>query len=107
MANISPRVLAAFVATAALLKVVSLQADQKKLTFDQRVEIMRGITAEYATCKIPLPRSVKPLDYNVDGTYDKQKWIDAGKQFGPAGRVGDLVQVTHVDIEKDAIVLQI
>ena len=29
------------------------------------------------------------------------------KQLGPAGRTGDLVQVTHVSIEKDAIILQI
>lgn len=101
MSSISPRVLVAFVA------VASLQGDQKKLTFDQRVEIMRGISAEYATCKVPLPRSVKPLDYHVDGTYDKAKWIESGKQFGPAGRIGDLVQVTHVDIDKDSIILVI
>ena len=101
MSSISPRVLVAFVAVAAL------QGDQKKLTFDQRVEIMRGLTAEYATCKIPLPRSKKPLDVSADGTYEKVKWTDAGKELGPAGRVGDLVQVTHVDIEKDSIILEI
>lgn len=101
MADISPRVLVAFVA------VTSLYADQKKLTFDQRVEIMRGLTAEYATVKVPLPRSKKALDVQTDGAYDRQKWADAMKEFGPAGRVGDLVQVTHVDIEKDAIILEI
>jgi hypothetical protein len=71
------------------------------------VEIMRGLTAEYATAKVPLPRSKKPLDFNADGTYDKQKWTDAGKELGPAGRVGDLVQVTHVEIDKEAIILEI
>lgn len=101
MSNVSPRVLVAFVA------VASLQGDQKKLTFDQRVELMRGLTAEYATVKVPLPRSTKPLDVNTDGTWDKQKWDDAGKQFGPAGRIGDLVQVTRVDIEKDSIIFEI
>ena len=30
-----------------------------------------------------------------------------GKQMGPAARIGDLVQITHVTIEKDAIILQI
>ena len=30
-----------------------------------------------------------------------------GQRAGPAGRVGDLVQVTHVSIERDAIILQI
>ena len=71
MANISPRVLTAFVA------VASLYADQHKLTIDQRVEIMRGLMAEYATVKVPLPRSKKPLDVQTDGTYDKDKWAAA------------------------------
>jgi hypothetical protein len=104
MAQISPRVLAAF---AAVASIASLRADQKKLTVDQRVEILRGLDAEYATVKVPLPRSKKPLDVQTDGTYDKQAWTDAGKQLGPAGRIGDLVQVTQVTIEKDAIILQI
>jgi hypothetical protein len=101
MAQISPRVLVAFAAMA------SLHADQKKLTVDQRVEILRGLDAEYATVKVPLPRSKKPLDVQTDGTYDKQAWTEAGKTLGPAGRTGDLVQVTQVTIEKDAIILQI
>src|SRR5262249_50741448 len=101
MAGISPRVLAAFIA------VSSLYADQKKLTMDQRVEIMRGLTAEFATAKIQLPKSHKPLDVQTDGTYDKDKWNAAFKEFGPAARVGDQVQVTHVEIDKDSIVLEI
>lgn len=99
--RISPRVLAAFVA------VASLKGDQKKLTMDQRLELMRGLTSEYANVKAPLPRSKKPLEFNSDGTYDWQHWLDVGKQMGPAARVGDLVQITHVTIEKDAIVFEI
>lgn len=105
MSKISPRVLTAFLAVASLDHLA--YADQKKLTIDQRVEILRGLTAEYATVKVPLPRSKKPLDIATDGTYDKQKWSEAAREFGPAGRIGDLVQVTHVEIEKDAIVLEI
>lgn len=101
MADISPRVLLAFLA------VASLNADQKKLTVDQRVEILRGLTSEYATVKVPLPRSRKPLNVLTDGSYDKQEWTDAGKALGPAARIGDLVQVTHLEIEKDSIILQI
>jgi hypothetical protein len=101
MARISPRILAAFVA------VASLHADQKKLTLDQRVELLRGLTSEYATVKAPLPRSKKPLEFNSDGTYDKEQWLAVGKQSGPAARVGDLVQVTHITIEKDAILFEI
>jgi hypothetical protein len=99
--RISPRVLAAFIAAA------SLKGDQKKLTMDQRVELLRGLNSEYATVKAPLPRSKKPLEFNSDGTYDWQKWLQVGKEMGPAARVGDLVQITHVTIEKDNILFQI
>ena len=101
MADISPRVLLAFLA------VASLNADQKKLSVDQRVEILRGLTSEFATVKVPLPRSKKPLDVKTDGSYDKNQWAELGKALGPAGRIGDLVQVTHVEIEKDSIILEI
>ena len=78
-----------------------------KLDWDQRVQIVRGMTAEYATAKVLLPRSKKPLEFSSNGTWDKAKWEEAGKPLGPAARVGDLVQVTKVDIEKERIVLEI
>lgn len=81
-------------------------ADQK-LSEDDRVEILRGLLSEYATVKAFLPRSKKPLPYDASGQWDKQAWAQAGQQFGPAARVGDLVQITHVDIESDKIVLEI
>ncbi len=62
---------------------IALHADQKKLTDDQRVEILRGLSAEYAKCKVPLPKSAKPLDFQSDGTWDKQHWADLYKQLGP------------------------
>ncbi len=102
MSMISPRVV--FLAFAA---VASLSADQKKLTTDQRVEIMRGLVAEYATVKMPLPCSPKPLELDTHGAWSQSKWDAAAKQFGPAGRVGDLVQITSVDIGKDSITLVI
>ena len=101
MAGISGRVLAAFIA------VASLRADQKKLTSDQRIELLRGLTSEYATVKAPLPKSKKPLEFNSDGTYDKDQWTEAGKKLGPAARIGDLIQVTHISIEKDNILFEI
>jgi hypothetical protein len=101
MARISPRVLAAFIA------VASLKADQKKLTMDQRVELLRGLNSEYATVKSPLPRSKKPLEFNSDGTWDKDQWLAVGRQMGPCARIGDLVQITHVTIDKDNIVFEI
>jgi hypothetical protein len=78
-----------------------------KLTFDERIELTRGLTAEYATVKSFLPRSKKPLPYEASGTYDKQKWEQIGKEFGPAARAGDLVQITHIVLDEDKIVLEI
>lgn len=82
-------------------------ADSKKLTEDQRIEILRGLMAEYAKIIVPLPVSRRPLEVNSDGTFDQAKWKETAVQNGPTGRVGDMIQVTHIDIDKDRIVLQL
>ena len=84
-----------------------LHADSKKLTEDQRIEILRGLSSEYAKIKVVLPRSKKALEFSSDGTWDHDVWEAAFKEFGPAGRIGDLIQVTHVEIDKDRIVLEL
>jgi len=86
------------------IAAAGLRADSKKLTEDQRIELLRGLSAEYATIKTLLPRSKKPLEFNTDGSWDKAKWEAAAKELGPAGRVGDLIQITQVVIDKDRIV---
>jgi hypothetical protein len=78
-----------------------------KLTYDERVELVRGLTAEYATVKTFLPRSKKPLEFESTGTYDKTKWEEIAKQLGPAARAGDMVQLTRVTLDEDKIVLEI
>src|ERR1041385_2785505 len=78
-----------------------------KLTFDERVELTRGLTAEYATVKAFLPRSKKPLPYESSGTYDKQKWEEIGKEFGPAARSGDLIQITRITLADEKLLLGI
>ena len=86
----------------------ALLAADDKLNFEERVEITRGLMAEYATAKVILPRSKKALTYEAaTGKYDKAEWADAGKTNGPAARVGDLVQVTRVILDDDKIVLEI
>ena len=87
--------------------VPTCYGDQKKLTNDEHMELLRGLSAEYATAKVPLPRSKTPLNLQTDGTFDTKEWTDANKKFGPAARLGDLVQVTKVDIQKDTIVFEI
>src|ERR1700684_4665105 len=81
-----------------------VRADQK-LTEDDRVELLRGLMSEYATVKAFLPRSKKPLVFDASGQYDKQYWAQAGQESGAAARVGALVQITHVAIENNQIVL--
>jgi len=88
------------------LAPLAVRADQK-LTDDDRVEILRGLMSEYATAKALLPRSKKPLPFDSSGQWDKQAWDQAGQQFGAAARVGDLVQITHLNIENDKIVFEI
>lgn len=78
-----------------------------KLTDEDRIEIIRGLTAEYATAKVALPRSKKPLPFESKGTYDKAAWTEATRDMGPAARVGDLIQVTKVTIGDDKILLEI
>src|SRR5579862_5879569 len=78
-----------------------------KLTVQDRIELMRGLVAEYATVKQFLPRSKKALPFESTGTFDKKIWESASHEFGPAGRVGDLVHITKVGIESDRLVLQI
>jgi hypothetical protein len=82
-------------------------AGDKKLSEDDRVEILRGLMAEYATVKALLPRSPKPLPFQSTGQWDKDLWARIGQQYGPAARLGDLVQITHLSIEDDKIVFEI
>src|SRR5258708_28839122 len=82
-------------------------AKEKKLTEDDRIEILRGMMDEFATVKSSLPRSPKPLPFESTGAWDKQKWAEAAQKFGPAARVGDLVQITKVTIEGDKILFEI
>src|SRR5258708_27416016 len=99
MTRFSPRTMIAL-AAAALLGPVFVHADSKKLTEDHRIEILRGMSAEHAKIKTLLPNSKHPLEFNSDGTWDHDKWNEAEKEMCPTGHIGDLIQRTHVGIEK-------
>src|SRR6266404_458796 len=92
---------------AAVLLLTPCFAADPKLTDDDKIEIIRGMTAEYATVKTYLPRSKKPLEIDSHGNWDKDKWQQAGRELGPAARVGDQVQITKVTIESDKILFDI
>ena len=93
------------IAAAALCATLAPAAD--KLTMEDRIELTRGLTAEYANVKVLLPRSKAPLEFNADSTYDKKRWTDIAKESGPAARVGDQVQITKIGIENDRLILEI
>jgi hypothetical protein len=96
------------VATFAILSLLpGLAYAAEKLTFEDRIELTRGLMAEYATVKVLLPRSKKPLEFESSGTYDKKKWEEVAKTSGPAARSGDMVQITRIDLDEDKIVLEI
>jgi len=79
-----------------------------KVSLEDRVELTRGLSSEYANAKVLLPRSKKPLEFDAKaGSYDKKEWSAIAKESGPAARSGDTVQVTKVDLFDDHIVLQI
>jgi hypothetical protein len=78
-----------------------------KLTYDERVELVRGLSSEFATARTFLPRSKKPLEFESAGTYDKKKWEAIAKEMGPAARSGDQIQITKVTLDDDKIVLEI
>jgi hypothetical protein len=82
-------------------------AANRKLTREERVELIRGLSAEFATATAPLPQSKKTLIFESNGTYDKGLWEQVGRESGPAARVGDLVQVTKLELEDDRIVFQL
>jgi hypothetical protein len=92
---------------AAFATLTPLASGADKLTEQDRIELMRGLVAEYATVKQLLPRAKKALPFEATGTFDKKAWQTASRQYGPAGRVGDIVQITKVFIEADKLVLQI
>ncbi len=79
----------------------------EKLTLDERVELVRGLSSEYATVKGLLPRSKKPLEFESTGKYDSKQWAEVARTFGPAARVGDLVQITKVTLQDEDILLEI
>jgi hypothetical protein len=95
------------IATAAIAMVLPSVSLANKLTFEDRIELTRGLSSEYATVKVLLPRSKKPLEFESSGTWDKKQWDEAAQQTGPAARTGDVVQITKINIEDDKLVLEI
>jgi hypothetical protein len=91
----------------ALASVCAVQAAAESLTEAERIELIRGLSSEYAKAKVELPRSKQALAIDTQGAYDRNVWAEAARQYGPAARVGDMVQLTSIDIQSDQIVFTI
>lgn len=90
-----------------LMPAAVLAGKEKKLSNDERMALLRGLTAEYAKAKTLIPRSKKPLPLTPAGKWDKEIWDKANEEFGPAARTGEMVQITKVKIEDDKIELEL
>ncbi len=85
--------------------IASRAAD--KLTEEDKIELVRGLMAEYGKAKVLVPRSKKALELETNGSYDKKQWAELTHSYGPAARTGDMVQITKMTIEADRLVLQL
>ncbi len=89
------------------ITVGQAQGRTERLTQHQRQELTRELAAEYGTAKVLLPRSKKPLMVRASGQFDRFQWSEAMMKFGPAARVGDLVQITAITFESKRVVFTI
>jgi hypothetical protein len=99
-------VIAALVLGSALF-LTPQPARADKLSVDEKLEIKRGLDAEFATLRVALPRSKKALVVYSDGKLDEKAWNKQMDENGPAGRVGDEIQITRVTIENSRILFEI
>lgn len=104
------RVPAACVAILTLLLSSAAQAgiigSGDKLTDDERIELLRGLMSEFATMKVPLGVSKKPLEFYPGGTFNPKYWEDTAKA-GFAARPGDKIQITKITFQGDKLLLDI
>lgn len=91
----------------ALVMFSAIVVSAEKITDEDRLRLIRGLTAEYGTAKISIPRSKKPLELNTTGEIRKPKWDDAMREKGEAAKVGDQIQFTQVTINESDIVFEI
>ncbi|MBI1354873.1 MAG: hypothetical protein GC160_11040 [Acidobacteria bacterium] len=79
-----------------------------KLTEMERQTLIRDLTAEFGVARVLIPRSKKPLELAPDGSFvDPEQWGGALQEFGPAARLGDMVQITKVEFKGQKLVLEI
>jgi hypothetical protein len=78
-----------------------------KVSPERKIELIRDFTAEMGTVQIMLPRSKNALDILPDGTYETSAWAAAMREYGVAARLGDMVQITGVEVTDKRLALTI
>ena len=97
------RLLAALL-VAILTQGVVLGADLKP---ESRLAILRGLVAEYATLKVPLPRGENGLLLKASGEVDEKNLKEEITQQGTAISPKVLVQITNIEFKGKEILFEI
>jgi len=80
---------------------------QRPLREQSRIWIIRGLLAERATLRKPLPLGDRGLPLGSDGNVDEQELQRRTTGSGTAVRPGEVVQITKIDFRKSSMVFQI
>jgi hypothetical protein len=86
------------------------EASKQPLTTETRLEILRQIAYEYATTLQPLPASQKEkeaLEVDSSGHINEEKLRQTLANRGVAVPPGEVVQITDLKFQKQAILLEI
>ena len=78
-----------------------------ELTPQSRMDIIRGLMAEYATVKVSLPRGEEGLRLDTDGKTDDKSLLHEITQNGTAIPPNVLVQITAIEFKGKEIVFEI
>ena len=96
-----------FVTSTAVLLFAAAFSAAARVSPERKIELIRDFTAEMGTVQMMLPRSKKSLDVRPDGTYDTSDWAAAMQEYGVAARLGDMIQITGVQVTDKRLVLTI
>jgi hypothetical protein len=85
-------------------------AANERLTPENRMAILRRLAYEYATTLQPLPASIKEkeaVEVDSSGHVNEEKLRQVLANRGVAVQPGEIVQVTNVEFQRDAILFEI
>jgi hypothetical protein len=78
-----------------------------KLTTQDRLELTRGLIAEYGKVKVLLPHSRRALEFDPAKGLDRARWSQIAQESGAAARAGELVRITKLSLGDDRIEIQL